>query len=435
METLNKQPIALINARLLDPNSKNKTLKPGGLVIKDGLITQISTDLRRNAPKGASVIDCCGKILAPGLVDMLVYTGVPGKEHRETLATASMAALAGGVTSMICMPNTEPVIDDVALVDYVKRHATDPGNIHIYPMAAMTKGLLGTEMTEIGLLKNAGAIAFTNGKQSIPNANTMRMVLAYAKDFDALIVHFTEDHDLAHSGVMNEGLVSSRLGLPGRPMEAEVIMLERDIRLVEMTGCRYHAAQISCQKSLDVIRKAKDKKLPITCGVSVNHLTLNENDIGSYRTFFKMRPPLRTEEDRMALVSGVKDGTIDVVVSAHDPKDADVKRHPFEQASDGAIGLETILPALLRLYHSGDLTLQEIFRVASRNPARILDLETGKLQVGLPADLTLFDPMTPWIVNSPLLRSKSKNTPFDDERMQGRVLRTFVAGRELYRYS
>ena len=427
------QSTALINAQLLDPMSD--TLKPGGITIKDGLIEKISGDLRRDAPKGATVIDCGGHILAPGLVDMLVYTGVPGKEHRETLATASQAALAGGVTSMVCMPNTEPVIDDVALVDYIKRHATDPGYIHIYPMAAVTKGLRGKEMTEIGLLKQAGAIAFTNGKDSIPNARMMRMVLSYAKDFDALIVHFTEDNDLADPGVMHEGLVSSRLGLPGRPVEAEIITLERDIRLVELTGCRYHAAQISCAQSLEIIRKAKAKNLPITCGVSVNHLTLNENDIGSYRTFFKMLPPLRTEDDRVALVTGVKDGTIDVVVSAHDPKDADVKRRPFEQASDGAIGLETMLPALLRLYHSGDLTLPEIFRAVSHNPADRLGLTTGQLKVGYPADLVLFDPMTPWIVDPSLLRSKSKNTPYDNERMQGRVLRTFVAGRELYRYS
>ncbi len=428
-----QQTIALINAQLLDPTKDN--LEHGGLLIRDDLIEQISPNLRRNAPKGSTVIDCGGKILAPGLVDMLVYTGAPGQEHRETLATASQAALAGGVTSMVTMPNTKPVIDDVALVDYIKRHATDPGNVHIYPMAAMTKGLLGVEMTEIGLLKKAGAIAFTNGKDSIPNAKTMRMVLSYANDYGALIVHFTEDNELGDPGVMNEGLVSSRLGLPGRPFEAEVIMLERDIRLVELTGARYHAAQISCAASLDVIRKAKARGLPISCGVSINHLTLNENDIGSYRTFFKMRPPLRTEEDRMALVGGVKDGTIDIVVSAHDPQDADVKRHPFEQAMDGAIGLETLLPALLRLYHNGTLSLPEIFRVAAANPAKILGLEAGQLQNGAPADLVLFDPMIPWLVDPLQLKSKSKNTPFDNERMQGRILRTFVAGRELYSYS
>jgi len=428
-----QQSIALINAQLLDP--EKDSLQHGGLLIREDLIEQISPDLRRNAPKGSTVIDCGGKILAPGLVDMLVYTGAPGQEHRETLATASKAALAGGVTSMVCMPNTRPVIDDVALVDYIKRHATDSGNVHIYPMAALTKGLAGVEMTEIGLLKQAGAIAFTNGKDSIPNAKTMRLALSYAKDYDALIVHFTEDNELGDPGVMNEGLVSSRLGLPGRPIEAEIIMLERDIRLVELTGARYHAAQISCAASLDVIRKAKARGLPISCGVSINHLTLNENDIGSYRTFFKMRPPLRTEDDRMALIGGVKDGTIDIVVSAHDPQDADVKRHPFEQASDGAIGLETLLPALLRLYHNDSLTLPEIFRVASTNPANLLGLDAGQLKTGTPADLVLFDPMIPWLVDSLLLKSKSKNTPFENERMQGRILRTFVAGRELYRYS
>lgn len=427
-----RQPTALINALLLDPQGGMP--EPGGIVIQNGVVEQISASLRRNAPPDSRVIDCGGRILAPGLVDMLVHTGVPGKEHRETLATASGAALAGGVTSMVCMPDTKPVIDDVALVDYIKRHSTDPGYIHIYPMAAMTKGLKGEEMTEIGLLKQAGAVAFTNGNTSIANARTMRMVLSYARDFDALVAPFTEDDNLGGGGVMNEGLVSSRLGMPGRPAEAEIIMLERDIRLVRMTGCRYHAAQISCAESIEIIRRAKDNNLPVTCGVSINHLTLNENDIGSYRTFFKMRPPLRTEEDRLALVAGVRDGTIDVVVSSHDPKDADVKRRPFEQASDGAIGIETMLPALLRLYHSGDLTLAEIFRAASANPAKILDLDAGSLAPGMPADLVLFDPTPPWIVDSSALHSKSKNSPFDDERMQGRICRTFVAGRELYQY-
>lgn len=426
-------PTALIGARLLDP--EQGTLVPGGVVLRDGRIAELSADLRRNAPEGTRVIDCGGSILAPGLVDMIVHTGVPGKEHRETLATASAAALAGGVTTIVCMPNTEPVIDDVALVDYIKRRATDAGYVHIHPMAALTKGLEGNEMTEIGLLKRAGAIAFTNGKDSIANAKVMRMALSYARDFDALIVHAVEDRQLADPGVMNEGVVSSRLGLPGRPQEAETIMLERDIRLVAMTGARYHAAQISCAQSLDIIRAAKAEGLPVTCGVSVNHLTLNENDIGPYRTFFKMRPPLRTENDRKALVGGLKDGTIDVVVSAHDPKDADVKRRPFEQAADGAIGLETLLSALLRLYHSGDLTLSEIFRAVTINPARLLELPAGRLKVGAPADLVLFDPDTPWIVDPQRLRSKSRNTPFDESRMQGRVQRTFVAGRQLYDYS
>jgi dihydroorotase len=426
-------PLALIDALLLDP--EEGTLEPGGVVLRDGRIAEISPDLRRNAPKGTQVVDCGGKILAPGLVDMIVHTGVPGKEHRETLATASAAAAAGGVTTMVCMPNTEPVIDDVALVDYIKRRAMDIAYVHIHPMAALTKGLEGTEMTEIGLLSRAGAIAFTNGKDSIRNAKVMRNALNYAKDFGALIVHAVEDRELADPGVMNEGVVSSRLGMPGRPKQAEIIMLERDIRLVAMTGARYHAAQISCAESLDIVRRAKAAGLPVTCGASVNHLTLNENDIGSYRTYLKMRPPLRTEADRMALVAGLKDGTIDVVVSAHDPKDADVKRRPFEQAADGAIGVETMLAALLRLHHSGDLSLAEIFSAVTLNPARLLGLEAGRMQVDTPADLVLFDLNTPWIVDPQLLHSKSRNTPFDESRMQGRVLRTFVAGRQLYPYS
>lgn len=425
-------PVALIDALLLDP--ADGTLEPGGVVLRDGRIHEISPDLRRNAPDGTEVIDCNGKILAPGLVDMIVHTGVPGKEHRETLATASAAAAAGGVTTICCMPNTEPVIDEVALVDYIKRRSFDSDYVRIHPMAALTKGLEGNEMTEIGLLKRAGAIAFTNGKDSVSNAKVMRNTLNYAKDFGALVVHAIEDRELADPGVMNEGVMSSRLGLPGRPKEAEIIMLERDIRLVAMTGARYHAAQISCAESLDIMRRAKADGLPVSCGVSVNHLTLNENDIHPYRTFFKMRPPLRTEDDRKALVGGLRDGTIDVVVSAHDPKDSDVKRRPFEQAADGAIGLETLLAALLRLYHAKDLTLGEIFRAVTLNPARLLELDVGRLKVGAPADLVLFDANTPWIVDPQLLKSKSRNTPFDESKMQGRVLRTFVAGRQLYPY-
>ena len=336
---------------------------------------------------------------------------------------------------MAVMPDTCPVIDDVALVDYIRRHSFDPGYIHIYPMAALTRSLKGQEMTEIGLLKRAGAIAFTNGRRSITSSQVMRMAMAYAKDFDALICHHAEDRELAAAGVMNEGLVSARLGLPGIPAEAETIMLERDIALVRLTGVRYHAMQISSARSLDIIRRAKDEGLPVSCGVSVNHLTLNENDIGSYRTFFRMRPPLRTEEDRMALVRGLAEGIIDIVVSAHDPQDADVKRRPFEQASSGAIGIETMLPALLRLYHGGDIELTDIFRLASLNPARLLGIEAGELKEGNIADLTLFDPDIPWIVDPSLLHSRSKNTPFDESRLQGRILRTFVAGRELYHYS
>ena len=301
-------------------------------------------------------------------------------------------------------------------------------------MAAMTKGLAGEEMTEIGLLKRAGAIAFSNGKSSIANTRVMRNVLNYAKDFGALVVHHTEDPYLTGSAAMNSGEVAARLGLPGASKLAETIVLERDVRLVEMTGGRYHAATISCEESLEVVRSAKARKLSVTCGVSINHLTLNENDIGSYRTFLKVRPPLRREDDRVAMVRAVASGDIDVIVSSHDPQDADTKRRPFSEAADGAAGLETLLVAALRLVHSGDVPLNVVLRAMTINPARLLGLHSGRIVKGAIADLVLFDMGEPWVVNKDLLRSRSKNSPFDEAKMQGRVLRTIVAGETVFEY-
>ena len=425
--------IALINARLIDPASSRD--EPGGLVIRQGKIAELGPELAHEAPKHHEVIDCGGHVLCPGLVDMLVFTGEPGFEHRETLATASRAAAAGGVTTIICTPETNPVIDDVALVDFVARRARDTAIVHVHPMAAATRGLKGKEMTEIGLLKEAGAVAFSNGASSIASARVMRRLLAYARDFDALTVHNTEEPELANCGVMNEGEVSSRLGLPGIPASAEVIMLERDIELVALTGGRYHAAQLSCASSINVMRSARARGLPVTCGVSINHLTLNENDIGSYRTFLKLRPPLRTEEDRMAMVEGLAAGVIDVIVSGHNPKDADAKRRPFAEAEDGAIGLETLLPAALRLYHSGHIELPALLRALSSNPADILGLPSGRLQTGAPADLIVLDLNAPWVVDPGQLQAKSKNTPFDESQLHGRVLRTLVDGNSVYTLS
>lgn len=421
-----------INARLVDPASNRD--EPGGLLVKDGLIADLGSHLRRNAPEGANVIDCKGNVLAPGLIDAQVFTGEPGYEHRETLKTASHAAAAGGVTTIVVMPDTNPVIDQVALVDFIQRRARDNALVHVHTMAAMTKGLQGEEMTEIGLLKRAGAIAFSNGKSSIINTRVMRNVLSYSKDFGALVVHHTEDPYLS-TGAMNSGEVASRLGLSGVSKISETIMLERDVRLVELTGGRYHAATISCRESLDVIRSAKAKKLPVSCGVSINHLTLNENDIGPYRTFFKVRPPLRREEDRVAMVQAVANGDVDIIVSSHDPQDADTKRRPFAEAADGAVGLETLLSAALRLVHAGDMTLPVMLKALTINPARLLGLHSGRLAKGAIADLVLFDPGEPWVVNKDLLRSRSKNTPFDEAKMQGRVLRTVVAGETVYEYA
>jgi dihydroorotase len=427
------RPTAFVNARLIDPLTRLD--QPGGVLIANREIADLGGHITGGAVGDALQIDCGGRVLAPGLIDMLVFTGEPGHEHRETLATASKAAAAGGVTTIICMPNTEPVIDDVALVDFILRRARDTALVNVHPMAAMTKGLLGQEMSEIGLLRDAGAVAFANGKLSLADSKVMRNVLGYAKDFGALIVHHLEDPSLAHEGVMNEGEVSTRLGLRGVPTAAETIMLERDVRLVELTGGRYHAAQISCRPSLEVIRAAKARGLPVTCGVSINHLALNENDIGPYRTFFKLKPPLRSEDDRRAMVKGVASGDIDVIVSAHDPQDADVKRRPFAEAADGAVGLETLLGAALRLYHNSGVDLATLLRALTANPAKLLGLASGRLAKGAPADLVLIDLDTPWVVEPELLRSKSKNTPFDKARLQGRALMTLVAGRTVYNYA
>lgn len=427
------RPLALINARLVDPASGMD--QPGGLVIEKGLVADLGVHLRRNAPDGAEVIDCGGHMLCPGLIDAQVSTGEPGNEHRETLASASRAAAAGGVTTIVCMPDTDPVIDQVALVDFIARRARDTAIVNVHTMAAITKGLKGQEMTEIGLLKEAGAIAFTDGKQSIANARIMRNVLAYARDFGALICHHTQDQNLIDGGAVNAGEVATRLGLPGIPKTAEIIMVERDIRLVELSGGRYHAATISCQEALTAIRAAKARRLPVTCGISINHLALNERDIGSYRTFHKLKPPLRSEEDRAAMVRGLAQGDIDIIVSCHDPQGVDGKRRPFAEAVDGAVGLETLLAAALRLHHNEGVGLLPLLKALTVNPAKLLGLPSGRLAKGAPGDVIVVDLGHPWMVVKEQLTSRAKNTPFDEAKMQGRVLRTLVAGRTVYNYA
>ncbi len=419
-----------INARLVDPASGLDTL--GNLLVEDGKIADLGPTLFNDSiPDGVEIVDCRGQMLCPGLIDMRVFTGEPGAEHRETLRTASLAAAAGGVTTLIVMPNTHPVIDDVALVDFIERRARDTAVVNIHPMAALTKGLGGTEMTEIGLLKEAGAVAFTDGDRSLNDAQIMRRALSYAAHFDALIVQHAEVPELAH-GVMNESEFASRLGLAGIPAAAETIMIERDLRLLELTGGRYHVSQISCAASVEIIARARRRGLKVTCGVSAAHLTLNENDVQSYRTFFKLSPPLRAEDDRRALVAGLADGTIDVVVSSHDPQDTEVKRHPFAQAAFGAIGLETLLASCLSLVHNGDLPLMRLLSAMTHVPADLLSLNTGRIAAGLPADLALIDIGASWIVKADALHSISKNTPYDDRRLQGQILRTIVGGRTVY---
>jgi dihydroorotase len=421
----------LENARIVDPSRGLDEV--GTLVIKGGKIAASGPNARnQGAPEGSTIIDCRGKAVLPGLVDARVFIGEPGGEHRETIASASHAAAAGGVTSIIMMPDTDPVIDNVALVEFVKRTARDTAVVNVYPAAAVTKGLSGDEMTEIGLLREAGAVAITEGRHSIANTQLMRRALTYARDFGIVLAHETQDPHLGFNGVMNEGLYASWLGLSGTPREAEVIPLERDMRLAALTKGAYHAAQISTAMSAQVICRAKQDGLNVTSAVSINHLSLNENDIGEFRTFFRLQPPLRLEEDRLAMVEALRDGTIDIIVSAHDPQDVDTKRLPFADAAAGAIGLETLLGAALRLYHNGDVPLLRIVETLSTAPARIFGLDAGSLQPGSAADMTIVDLDEPWIVREEDLTSRSKNTCFEGARFQGRVVQTFVAGKPVF---
>ncbi len=425
--------IALTNARLIDPASG--TDRPGGVLVRDGIIAAVGREVGPgNLPAGAVVRDCAGLALAPGLIDLSAFVGEPGAEHRETLRTASEAAAAGGVTTIVTRPDTDPPVDDPAIIDFIKRRARDKAFVNVRPAAALTKRLAGQEMTEFGLLIEAGAVLFTDGPRSVMNAQVMNRALTYARAFDALIVHHLEDAYLRGEGVMNEGEFASRLGLHGIPREAETIMLQRDLALVARAtrgsaGARYHASMISCPESVALIRRAKAAGLPVTCGVSINSLTLNENDVGAYRTFCKLTPPLRTEDERLALVEALADGTIDVIVSDHDPQDVETKRQPFAEAANGALGLETMLSAGLRLVHAGQIALPRLLAAMSAQPARLINSPAGRLAVGAPADLILIDTDLPFVVDKMQLKSRSKNSPFDGARLTGRAVMTMVAGK------
>jgi dihydroorotase len=428
-----RRPILLANARAIDPSRDFDG--PADVLIADGLIREMRRGIgAAGVPEGTDIINCGGKIVAPGLIDMRAFVGEPGLSHRETFASASQAAATGGITTIICQPDTDPVIDNSATVDFVLRRARDTAIVNIHPMAALTKGLAGHEMTEIGLLKAAGAVAFSDGAKSVVNAQVMRRALTYARDFDALIVHHAEDPDLVGEGVMNEGEFAARLGLMGIPDAAEAVMLERDMRLVALTGGRYHAASLSCIASLDILKRARDAGLSVSASVSINHLALNENDIGPYRTFLKLAPPLRTEADRQALVAAVASGLIDVIMSDHNPQDVEVKRLPFAEAASGAVGLQTMLPAALRLIHNGSMDWKTLIRALSTRPAELMGLPSGSLRPGAPADVIVIDPDTPWILDRADLKSLCKNTPFDEARFSGRVVRTIVSGRTVYEH-
>ncbi|EJW20502.1 hypothetical protein IMCC14465_17950 [alpha proteobacterium IMCC14465] len=420
---------AITNTRLFDPASGLD--ETGTILFNDESIIACGKDVK--LPEGTTITDGTGLITISGLVDMQVFIGEPGEEYRETLATASQAAAAGGVTTMIMMPDTQPVIDDAALVDYISRRARGTAIVNVHPMAGITKGLDGEMMNEFGLLHEAGAVAFTDGNRSVMNARIMQKAMSYAAHFDALIMHHAIDANLVGEGVMNEGELAIRLGLAGIPVIAETIMIERDIRLVEATGARYHVAQISSRESIEIIRQAKSKGLPVTCGVSVNHLMLNQNDVENYRTFAKLMPPLRTEEDRQALIAALADGTIDVIVSGHNPQGEDAKRRPFGEAEFGSIGVETLLAAGLTLHHEIEVPLPRLIEAMSATPARLLGLKAGTLSVGHKADLALIDIDAPWIVDADSLHSRSKNAAIEGRKVQGKVMETFVAGKTVFK--
>lgn len=423
--------VAYINARLLDPATGLDTtggLLSDGEVIKD-VGPRVTADV---ALEGVTVIDCEGLCLAPGLIDMRVHLGEPGEEHKETLASAGRAATRGGVTSMVCLPNTEPVIDDMSVVEFVARRARLQGLTKVYPYGAVTKGLAGKEIAELGLLADAGAVAFTDGLTPIKNAQVMRRAMMYARTFDLLICQHPEEPSLAEGGAMNAGETATRLGLTGIPREAEIIMIERDLRLVELTGARLHIAHVSTSDAVDAIRDAKSRGLPVTCDASPPYFALNEVAIGDYRTFAKLSPPLRLEADRRAIVEGLKDGTIDCVASDHMPQDEESKRLPFANAAAGGVGLETLLPVTLELFHNNHMSLLDALKLVTAGPADLLGLRAGRLERGRPADLMVFDPAKGWKVEADQLLSKSKNTPFDGRLVQGAVMRTVVDGRTVY---
>ncbi|CAA7620711.1 dihydroorotase [Magnetospirillum sp. UT-4] len=423
--------VAYVNARLLDPATG---LDGAGALLTNGeMIADVGPGLfRGGVPAGIEVVDCAGLCLAPGLVDMRVQLREPGEEHKETLRSAGEAAVAGGVTSMVCLPNTDPVIDEVATVEFVARRARKIGLAKVYPYAAATKKLEGKELSEMGFLAEAGALGFTDGTRAIRNAQVMRRALSYAATFGALIVQHPEEPSLAEGGAMNAGELATRMGLSGIPPAAEAIMLERDMRLVEMTGGRYHAAHVSTAEGVEIVRKAKARGLPVSCDTAPPYFALNELAVGDYRTFAKLSPPLRTEADRQAVVRGLVDGTIDAVASDHAPQDADSKRQPFAQAEFGGVGLETLLAVTLELHHNAHLGLLEALKLVTCAPADILGLAAGRLKVGQAADLVLFDPARGWQVKPDQFRSKSKNSPFDERPVQGQVMRTVVDGRTVY---
>ena len=421
-----------INANIIDPH--NSINEVGGLIISDkGQLEAVGKKVNtNNIPSREKVIDLKGKYIFPGLVDMRVFVGEPGFEYKENFRTLSNAALSGGVTSVVTMPNTDPIIDNVSIVDFLKRRGRDKSKINIYPTASLTKGTEGTNMTEFGLLQSKGIIGFTDGTKTIQNTRVMSRIMNSANDLDTLIMQHAEDYELSKDGMINEGIIATKLGLQGIPEMAELIIIDRDLTLLNYINCRYHISQISSGRSVELIKNKKNN-LKFTCGVSINNLSLNENDIGDFRTFLKLSPPLRTEDDRLALIKGINNDLIDVIVSDHKPEDEEQKRLTFAQASTGASGIETLLPLALELYHNESIKLDKIIKTLTSNPAKILKIDKGNLSIGNDADFCILDINKPWVVKKENLISKSKNTSIEGRKLQGKVTNTFVKGEELFK--
>lgn len=425
------RPLAITNARIVDPASGYDG--PGGVLLTEGVIA----DVAQGAGLGAlsadvEVIDARGALVIPGLIDLRVKTGEPGFEPKETLKSAAQAAAAGGVTTMILQPDTHPVMDEPAVVDFVLRRARDIELVNVYPAGAATKGCLGERMAEIGLMHEAGCLYVTDADRPIVNSKVLRRVLSYAKAFGVPVAHRPADPWLSAGAAASEGEFAARMGLPSVPAIAERIMLERDLALVEVTGAPFIVDQITTAGALESLKRGVDRGLPVTATTSINHLSFNEIDIGDYRTFCKLDPPLRSEEDRQATIEALASGLIQVVVSAHAPAPAEDKRLPYDEAAPGAVGLQTLLPALLAFHHEGRIPLIDLIRTVTLAPAKLLGLPAGRIAKGAPADLVLCDLDAPVVIDADKLVSKSKNSPFDGRRLQGKVLRTLVDGRTVY---
>ena len=422
----------LVNARIIDP--KNQIDEIGGLIIDSkGKIKAVGKKVANgNLPKKVEKIDLKKKVIMPGIVDMRVFVGEPGYEYKENFRTLSNAALSGGVTSVLSMPNTSPVIDNVSMVDFLKRRGRDKSKINIYPAASLTKNTEGKQMTEFGLLKRKGIAAFTDGTKTVQDPQLMARIMNFAAQSESLIMQHAEDSILSKGGLINEGEISTRLGLKGISFLAEKIIVERDLSFLEEYICKYHISQISSGKTLEVIKKAKEEGKIFSTGVSINNLSLNENDIGDFKTFLKLSPPLRTEKDRQSLIKGINDGIIDVIVSDHKPEDEESKRLTFSQAATGASGIETLLSLALELFHNKSIKLNKLIASITSNPSKILGIDKGTLQKGKDADLCVVDIYKPWVVSKEKLKSKSKNTPIENRKLQGQVLKTFIKGELAY---